>query len=361
MEPPPSLKLDQVVSAPPSLPTVDQVNRFITDLLGISPSSLLAAASLPAKAAGLAGVYALAPPVIFGVYQLLKETGPYRKDNEEDFVEFCTVSLSLFWVVASPFLIPPMVSSALPFPLSNSIVLALLVGSASMVYVHFVGTTVTSKNASQAFSRTTRWWRYLARLAAWPPKVFLQLGKATLVKTLRTIVELFMGFVEFVFRQLGLEEIWNIIVRPLLEIARKAMEFIFSTIGPGVEAIKGVLDMVADALGSLTGGGGGVLGAAGGALGAVGGAVSSGVSAIGGALGISDVRLKTAITRVGEFKPGVGIYEWQWTKEALEMGAEPERTRGVLAQEVLAVDPDRVHTNSRGYLMIDGDYYNELD
>jgi len=43
------------------------------------------------------------------------------------------------------------------------------------------------------------------------------------------------------------------------------------------------------------------------------------------------------------------------------MGAEPERTRGVLAQEVLAVDPDRVHTNSRGYLMIDGDYYNELD
>lgn len=96
--------------------------------------------------------------------------------------------------------------------------------------------------------------------------------------------------------------------------------------------------------------GGSVGGAAGDAFGAIGKAGSAFGGAIGGLF--SDLRLKSRLTHVGEYKPGVGIYEWEWTKEALELGADPNRTRGVLAQDVQHVDPEAVSRGDDGYLRI---------
>jgi len=314
---------------------------------------LTGALSLPAKTAGLGGIYALSAPCVFGMYQLLRDLGPYKTDDAQSFVEDSSVSLALFWVVSSPFLIPPMVSAALPFPLNNSIVLAVGLGAASLWYTHLVGTLVTSRSPAEAIRKTARWTAYLLRLAAWPPIVLAGLGKSFLVKSLRTFVEFIMGILLFIFRSLGLEDVWVKIIKPLFDILKKAAEFMFGTIGPAVDAIKSAIDTVAGALG---GGGGGI---AGDIAGGVGGAVSSGVSAIGGALGLSDVRLKNQLTRVGEHKPGVFIYEWQWTAEALKLGAEPERTRGVLAQEVQQVDPEAVTVSPEGFLMVARDYFSD--
>lgn len=71
----------------------------------------------------------------------------------------------------------------------------------------------------------------------------------------------------------------------------------------------------------------------------------------------SDVRLKKNLTRVGTLKKGVGIYTWQWTQKALRLGANPKRTKGVLAQEVFKVDPKAVIKGPEGFLLVHKNYY----
>jgi len=89
--------------------------------------------------------------------------------------------------------------------------------------------------------------------------------------------------------------------------------------------------------------------------GSVGNAVTSVFKSVGSLF--SDVRLKNNLTQVGQYKNGVAVYEWEWTQEALNLGAEPERTRGVLAQEVLRVDPQSVTVGPEGFLMVDKNYF----
>jgi len=90
--------------------------------------------------------------------------------------------------------------------------------------------------------------------------------------------------------------------------------------------------------------------------------IAKGASDTGGAVvsffkGLSDVRLKKNITRVGTFKKGVGIYTWQWKQKALRLGVNPKRTRGVLAQEVARVDPEAVIKGPEGFLFVSKKYY----
>ncbi len=90
--------------------------------------------------------------------------------------------------------------------------------------------------------------------------------------------------------------------------------------------------------------------------------IAKGASDAGGAVvsffkGLSDVRLKKNITRVGTFKKGVGIYTWQWKQKALRLGVNPKRTRGVLAQEVARVDPEAVIKGPEGFLFVSKKYY----
>jgi hypothetical protein len=65
----------------------------------------------------------------------------------------------------------------------------------------------------------------------------------------------------------------------------------------------------------------------------------------------SDSRLKENITKVGE-AGGYNIYSWDWNEKGVELGAYKNQTIGVIAQEVQAVRPDAVFTES-GYLKVD--------
>jgi hypothetical protein len=64
------------------------------------------------------------------------------------------------------------------------------------------------------------------------------------------------------------------------------------------------------------------------------GLLSAGASLGSAAIMASDRRLKTKITKIGEAKDGLGIYEWNWK-------ADPngERVRGVIADEVEKLRP----------------------
>ena len=68
--------------------------------------------------------------------------------------------------------------------------------------------------------------------------------------------------------------------------------------------------------------------------------------------GFSDIRLKENI----EFSHKEGdynVYTWEWTKEAIELGAGDLPKYGVLAQEVKTQKPEAVTTHGSGYLMVD--------
>ena len=71
-----------------------------------------------------------------------------------------------------------------------------------------------------------------------------------------------------------------------------------------------------------------------------------------GAMGISDMDLKTNIKKVGELEPGVGWYTWDWNDKGKALGAESEPAEGVLAQEVLEVKPNAVIVQD-GYYAVD--------
>lgn len=66
----------------------------------------------------------------------------------------------------------------------------------------------------------------------------------------------------------------------------------------------------------------------------------------------SDSRLKTSIRKVGELANGIGIYTWQWTKEAIEAGKSNQMFRGVIAQEVRKVLPEAVIVGDDGYMRV---------
>ena len=84
--------------------------------------------------------------------------------------------------------------------------------------------------------------------------------------------------------------------------------------------------------------------------------LSMGASAA-GAMGMSDMRLKTNIERVGELPNGLGLYTWEWTEDAKEKGLSNSMTLGAIAQEVEAFDPSLTVKTPSGYLAVN---YQEL-
>lgn len=71
--------------------------------------------------------------------------------------------------------------------------------------------------------------------------------------------------------------------------------------------------------------------------------IMSGIGSLAGLFSKSDRRLKSNIVRVGTHPIGVGIYEY-------DIGGR--RERGVMAQEMLQVQPERVKTHPSGFLTV---------
>lgn len=65
---------------------------------------------------------------------------------------------------------------------------------------------------------------------------------------------------------------------------------------------------------------------------------------------MSDERLKDDIELIGNEK-GYNIYSWTWNKVAKKLGINSPTT-GVLAQEVMKINPDAVSVNDNGYYMV---------
>ena len=80
------------------------------------------------------------------------------------------------------------------------------------------------------------------------------------------------------------------------------------------------------------------------------GALSTGLSIA--SLFTSDIRLKENIEVVGESPQGHTIYEWNYTS------TPNTRYRGVIAQDVIKINPMAVDVMRNGYL---GVYYNKID
>jgi hypothetical protein len=72
---------------------------------------------------------------------------------------------------------------------------------------------------------------------------------------------------------------------------------------------------------------------------------------------MSDARLKTNINQVGNLPNGLGIYTWDWTKDAVEKGLANDMHIGVLAQEVAVIAPESVVHTESGYMAVN---YGEL-
>jgi len=87
--------------------------------------------------------------------------------------------------------------------------------------------------------------------------------------------------------------------------------------------------------------------------------LSLGLSAGLAFIALSDIRLKKNIEQVDIDSKGFGYYTWEWTEEALQLGADKYPTTGVLAQEVQEVYPEAVFSDrDTGYLMVN---YSLLD
>ena len=78
--------------------------------------------------------------------------------------------------------------------------------------------------------------------------------------------------------------------------------------------------------------------------------VASGIMAL---PGVSDRRVKENIKEVGKSPDGYTIYEWNYKGEDAE-----ERYRGVIAQDVVKVNPMAVTVMENGLL---GVYYDKID
>lgn len=66
----------------------------------------------------------------------------------------------------------------------------------------------------------------------------------------------------------------------------------------------------------------------------------------------SDIRLKENVIKVDEVEPGVGWYTWNWNDTAKAMGVDGP-TEGVIAQELVEVDPSAVLMGEDGYYRVD--------
>ena len=66
----------------------------------------------------------------------------------------------------------------------------------------------------------------------------------------------------------------------------------------------------------------------------------------------SDIRLKENVFKVDEVEPGVGWYTWDWNDTAKAMGVD-DQTEGVIAQELMEVDPGAVAMGDDGYYRVD--------
>jgi len=73
---------------------------------------------------------------------------------------------------------------------------------------------------------------------------------------------------------------------------------------------------------------------------------------VGRAYAASDIRLKENVFKVDEVEPGVGWYTWDWNDTAKAMGIE-DQTEGVIAQELMEVDPGAVAVGDDGYYRVD--------
>jgi hypothetical protein len=71
----------------------------------------------------------------------------------------------------------------------------------------------------------------------------------------------------------------------------------------------------------------------------------------------SDIRLKENVMKVGEVEPGVGWYTWTWNDTAKAMNVD-DPTEGVIAQELIKVDPSAVLMGEDGYYRVD---YSKVD
>ena len=71
----------------------------------------------------------------------------------------------------------------------------------------------------------------------------------------------------------------------------------------------------------------------------------------------SDIRLKENVMKVDDVQPGVGWYTWDWNDTAKAMGVDAP-TEGVMAQELIKVDPSAVLMGEDGYYRVD---YSKVD
>lgn len=82
-------------------------------------------------------------------------------------------------------------------------------------------------------------------------------------------------------------------------------------------------------------------------------AVMGGIGKVLSFLPFSDERLKTNIRRYGQLPCGAGLFEWEWTDEAIKKGAKDLPTWGVIAQDVQKHVPEAVRMGADGYLRVD--------
>jgi len=69
--------------------------------------------------------------------------------------------------------------------------------------------------------------------------------------------------------------------------------------------------------------------------------------------GMSDIRLKKNIKKVGELANGLGVYTWEWKDKVKQLVGNFSMTKGVMAQEAMEVAPEAVITAPNGYLAVD--------
>lgn len=81
--------------------------------------------------------------------------------------------------------------------------------------------------------------------------------------------------------------------------------------------------------------------------------IGSAIGTIGGAIIMSDERLKQNVKELGLLPNGIMQYSWDWTDEAIEKGLAQGPSIGVVAQQVQSVRPENVRRTSEGYLQVD--------
>lgn len=68
---------------------------------------------------------------------------------------------------------------------------------------------------------------------------------------------------------------------------------------------------------------------------------------------LSDERLKSDISKVGELDNGLDVVTWKWTDMAKKSGLPLGDTKGLIAQQVAKIVPDAIKRHASGYLMVD--------